>query len=415
MRHQWSVGVAIVAVSLVGCGGEPGVASKSAQAYREAEAKGVNVGEPRNASAPGTAATATAHDAHAGMDHGDQTSSGAATPADHAAMGHGAASGAVDHSAHGGATATDHAAMGHGATSAGHAGHSPARGATAAVDHAAMGHAPTSNSAAHAGHGAASRGASGALDHSAMGHSAAGHSTAGHATTGRGASSAATDHAGHRATAARTTATADHAAMGHGTAAPATPDHSTHSTTPRAAAAADAHAAMGHTDRPATDHAAHAATGATTGAATQTDPHAAHRSGASPVADRVVIAAPQTNAALRKLQPGATLQPDVFDAARPAPVAEAAKAREPMDHSGHTRGITAGEDEANPPTPMPATRDGEAFRGESAPPAAGHDHAAGASAAPAAEAMYSCPMHPEITSDKPGTCPKCGMALVKKK
>jgi hypothetical protein len=31
------------------------------------------------------------------------------------------------------------------------------------------------------------------------------------------------------------------------------------------------------------------------------------------------------------------------------------------------------------------------------------------------EAMnYSCPMHPEVTSDKPGKCPKCGMDLVKK-
>jgi hypothetical protein len=27
---------------------------------------------------------------------------------------------------------------------------------------------------------------------------------------------------------------------------------------------------------------------------------------------------------------------------------------------------------------------------------------------------YTCPMHPEITSDKPGTCPKCGMDLVQK-
>jgi membrane fusion protein, copper/silver efflux system len=27
---------------------------------------------------------------------------------------------------------------------------------------------------------------------------------------------------------------------------------------------------------------------------------------------------------------------------------------------------------------------------------------------------YSCPMHPEVTSDKPGKCPKCGMDLVKK-
>ena len=25
---------------------------------------------------------------------------------------------------------------------------------------------------------------------------------------------------------------------------------------------------------------------------------------------------------------------------------------------------------------------------------------------------YSCPMHPEISSDKPGSCPKCGMDLV---
>lgn len=30
------------------------------------------------------------------------------------------------------------------------------------------------------------------------------------------------------------------------------------------------------------------------------------------------------------------------------------------------------------------------------------------------EVVYTCPMHPEVTSDKPGDCPKCGMALVKK-
>lgn len=29
-------------------------------------------------------------------------------------------------------------------------------------------------------------------------------------------------------------------------------------------------------------------------------------------------------------------------------------------------------------------------------------------------AMYTCPMHPEVISDKPGKCPKCGMDLVKK-
>lgn len=30
-------------------------------------------------------------------------------------------------------------------------------------------------------------------------------------------------------------------------------------------------------------------------------------------------------------------------------------------------------------------------------------------------AVYSCSMHPEVTSDKPGKCPKCGMTLVKRK
>jgi len=29
--------------------------------------------------------------------------------------------------------------------------------------------------------------------------------------------------------------------------------------------------------------------------------------------------------------------------------------------------------------------------------------------------VYTCPMHPEVTSDKPGQCPKCGMDLVEKK
>ena len=30
------------------------------------------------------------------------------------------------------------------------------------------------------------------------------------------------------------------------------------------------------------------------------------------------------------------------------------------------------------------------------------------------EILYTCPMHKDVTSDKPGTCPKCGMDLVPK-
>jgi hypothetical protein len=38
-----------------------------------------------------------------------------------------------------------------------------------------------------------------------------------------------------------------------------------------------------------------------------------------------------------------------------------------------------------------------------------------ASASPQAEpAVQVCPMHPEVVSSTPGTCPKCGMQLVPK-
>jgi FtsP/CotA-like multicopper oxidase with cupredoxin domain/uncharacterized Zn finger protein (UPF0148 family) len=33
---------------------------------------------------------------------------------------------------------------------------------------------------------------------------------------------------------------------------------------------------------------------------------------------------------------------------------------------------------------------------------------------PVSKVVYSCPMHPEVQSDKPGKCPKCGMTLIRK-
>jgi hypothetical protein len=32
----------------------------------------------------------------------------------------------------------------------------------------------------------------------------------------------------------------------------------------------------------------------------------------------------------------------------------------------------------------------------------------------AGKMTYSCPMHPKEMSDKPGKCPKCGMAMTPK-
>lgn len=49
----------------------------------------------------------------------------------------------------------------------------------------------------------------------------------------------------------------------------------------------------------------------------------------------------------------------------------------------------------------------------SSPPAPAHVHAAPPPPPrpAAAEGQYVCPMHPEVTSPVPGTCPKCGMDL----
>ena len=47
-------------------------------------------------------------------------------------------------------------------------------------------------------------------------------------------------------------------------------------------------------------------------------------------------------------------------------------------------------------------------------PAAAPATTAAPAATPAQAVTYTCSMHPEVVSDKPGKCPKCGMDLVKK-
>lgn len=54
--------------------------------------------------------------------------------------------------------------------------------------------------------------------------------------------------------------------------------------------------------------------------------------------------------------------------------------------------------DSNPSSPQAAEGTVPALASASAP----HLHAA----------SYVCPMHPEVTSSEPGTCPKCHMTLV---
>jgi len=69
--------------------------------------------------------------------------------------------------------------------------------------------------------------------------------------------------------------------------------------------------------------------------------------------------------------------------------------------------LTAGDDAAPQPVPAPPKTEMDMHEGHVLPPPA---------SSPTPEtAEYTCPMHPAVTADKPGSCPVCGMALVEKK
>jgi hypothetical protein len=87
--------------------------------------------------------------------------------------------------------------------------------------------------------------------------------------------------------------------------------------------------------------------------------------------------------------PVASVQPPSTTLALPAPttVPVASPEQPSHDHAHHAGGT--GHDMNS--MPVPTTQGGQQQA-----------------------ATYTCPMHPEVVSDKPGKCPKCGMKLVKK-
>jgi hypothetical protein len=358
--------IVIAALLIAACGGEQTVASKSAAAFREAQKKGTPVG-------------GDGHGGHsASAEHG-ATKDTTMTGMDHSTM-----------------TGMDHSQMKPGQSMAGmdHSQMKPGQ-SMAGMDHSQM--KPGQSMAG--------------MDHSQMkpGQSMAG---MGHSQMKPGQSMAGMDHSQMKP--GQPMAGMDHSKM-QGGQPMAGMDHS------QMQPAQQPMAGIDHSKTP----------------------------GMQQPSPALAVKPPTTTAEVQRLRPSSTLQGDEFDAPAAAAVSEARKASQSGGHEGmEMRGITPGQDRENPPTPAPAFRDGPA-QGVNAAPAMDHtshgqtvpvapgqsapapavDHSqhgqtapatrpnrtATPQAAPAAATVYTCPMHPEVTSDKPGTCPKCGMALVKKK
>ena len=313
----------VALAALAGCEKEPSVASKSAAAFREAQAKG----ETFEGAAHGHGHGATTP----GGGHEDMTARAETAHPETSQSGH-------DHAAMGG-RAADHSATGHGSAE----------------------HQEAGGQDGHAG-----------MDHSRMDHGQGHAAPAGRASQGPGRSGETAGHAGHGATAPE---------------APATP-------TPGR-------------QPPSAGHAGHSMPGAVPSGTTAPEP-----------------VAPSAG------QPARTLSPDPLDAPAPTSVQEAQRSAEMAQgmagggHGGHGMGTYRQTDAGRGPGAHEGsekeTPGAEPHQHDPAtPPPPGpeeeHSHEPPSAAAHEEAAVYACPMHPEVTSDSPGRCPKCGMTLVKRR
>ncbi|HEY9423034.1 MAG TPA: heavy metal-binding domain-containing protein [Thermoanaerobaculia bacterium] len=225
-----------------------------------------------------------------------------------------------------------------------------------------------------------------APDHSAMDHSAMDHSAMGHGAEAHGA-----EHAPQHGGAAEQDEHAGH--TGHDARAPQTPPAEGE------AEAAPDHSTMDHSTM---DH------------STMDHGQSGHE-GHGEMAPDTAVAAPKV---VSPGQPAKTLSPDPLDAPAATSVQDAQRSAEMAEemsggggHEGH--GGHGGHGTTGTYRQTDAGRGPEAREG-SEPRTPGHDsHQHGAE--DNAAAAYVCPMHPEVTSDAPGKCSKCGMDLVKRR
>ena len=194
---------------------------------------------------------------------------------------------------------------------------------------------------------------------------------------------------------------ADHSAMGHGGGHPAeghaTAQHGGH------AAPSTGHEHTGHSQLAGQGgHAGHNQPAPQPSA--PRDDHAGHSASGGETPSRPVADLPA--------QPASILRPDPLDAPAATSVRDAQRAEEMNQamsgaHGGHGTSTYRHVD---------AGRGPDAHEGsEPQTPGAGHEHHDHGAATGETAAVYVCPMHPEVTSNAPGTCPKCGMALVEKR
>lgn len=128
-------------------------------------------------------------------------------------------------------------------------------------------------------------------------------------------------------------------------------------------------------------------------------------------------------------QPALSLRPDPLDSPAATSVLDARRSAEMAGgmagmagHGGHGEGIYRHVDVGRGPEAYegsePQTPGGQPHRHGGPGPSSGHEeHSQHEPPAGGIDetTVYVCPMHPEVTSKTPGTCPKCGMTLVERR